>query len=163
MSHRLALSYLALLASVGTSAASSAQECAVSHEAPSDTLDIRLIEQIVGREGSEQDGQYKITVPQNDLDLAVDGFRIIPPMGMGSWIAFTPAADGAVVMGDVVVKEEEIGPVQRVVLEHGLTVTGLHNHFVHEEPRIFFLRYWGVGRADKLAGGLRAALYWNGR
>ncbi len=122
----------------------------------SDTLNIRLIEQIVGRDGAEQEGQYKITVPQNDLDVSVDGFRIIPPMGMGSWIAFTPAAEGAVVMGDVVVREDEIGPVQRVVLEHGLTVTGLHNHFVREEPSVMYMHIGGAGSEEELARGVKA-------
>lgn len=107
-------------------------------------------------EGTEQDGQYKITVPQNDLDVSVDGFEIIPPMGMGSWVVFTPAAVGAVVMGDVVVREDEIGPIQRVLLEHGLTVTGLHNHFVGEEPRVMYMHVAGTGSEEDLARGVKA-------
>lgn len=121
-----------------------------------DTLNIHLIEQVTGMEGTEQDGQYKITVPQNDLDVSVDGFRIIPPMGMGSWITFTPAAEGAVVMGDVVVREDEIGPVQRVVLEHGFTITGLHNHFVREEPSVMYMHVGGRGSQEHLARGVKA-------
>lgn len=122
----------------------------------SDTLNVQLIEQIVGREGTEQDGQYKFTVPQNDLGVRVDGFEIIPPMGMGSWIAFTPAAQGAVVMGDVVVREDEIGPVQRIVLEHGLTVTGLHNHFAREEPSVMYMHVGGTGSEEELARAVKA-------
>lgn len=140
----------------GTGCSTDTPALAQSQAVASDTLNIRLIEQIVGREGTEQDGQYKITVPQNDLDVSVDDFEIIPPMGMGSWIAFTPAADGAVVMGDVVVREEEIGPVQRVVLEHGLTVTGLHNHFVREEPNVMYMHVGGTGSEEELARGAKA-------
>lgn len=118
-------------------------------------LDVPSIERIVGKEGTEQEGRYKVTVPQNDLDVTVDGFRIIPPMGMGSWVAFAPAADGAVVMGDVVVLEEEVGPVQRVVLEQGLTVTALHNHFVREEPGVMYMHLGGTGSEEDLARGVK--------
>ena len=156
MPNRISLFCLALLAVIGTSATCSAQHHAVSHGAASDTLDTRLIDRIVGRAGTEQDGQYKIAVPQNDLKVSVDGFRIIPPMGMGSWIAFTPAAEGAVVMGDVVVREGEIGPVQRIVLEHGLTVTGLHNHFVREDPSVMYMHIGGTGSQEELARGVKA-------
>ncbi len=129
---------------------------AQSQPAASDTLNVQLIKQIVGREGTAEGGQYKITVPQNDLGVSVDGFEIIPPMGMGSWIAFTPAAKGAVVMGDVVVREDEIGPVQRVVLEHGLTVTGLHNHFAREEPSVMYMHVGGTGSEEELAHAVKA-------
>jgi hypothetical protein len=129
---------------------------AQSQPAASDTLNVQLIKQIVGREGTAEGGQYKITVPQNDLGVSVDGFEILPPMGMGSWIAFTPAAKGAVVMGDVVVREDEIGPVQRVVLEHGLTVTGLHNHFAREEPSVMYMHVGGTGSEEELAHAVRA-------
>ncbi len=129
---------------------------AQSQPAASDTLNVQLIKQIVGREGTAEGGQYKITVPQNDLGVSVDGFEIIPPMGMGSWIAFTPAAEGAVVMGDVVVREDEIGPVQRIVLEHGLTVTGLHNHFAREEPSVMYMHVGGTGSEQELARAVKA-------
>ena len=121
-----------------------------------DSLDIATIERLVGISGTEHNGEYKITVPQNDLNVAVDGFRIIPPMGMGSWAAFTPATEGAVVMGDIVVKEDEIGPVQKVLIEHGLTITGLHNHFVREKPGVMYMHIGGVGPEAELARGVRA-------
>lgn len=140
----------------GTGCSTDADAPARSPSAASDTLNVRSIGQIIGREGTAQDGQYKITVPQNDLDASVDGFEIIPPMGMGSWVVFTPAAEGAVVMGDVVVLEDEIGPVQRVLLEHGFTVTGLHNHFVREEPRVMYMHVGATGSEEDLARGVKA-------
>lgn len=88
----------------------------------------------------------KVTVPQNDLHVSVDGFRIVPPMGLGSWAAFATVADTTTVMGDVVVQEAEIGPVERAVVEHGLTVTGLHNHFVRATPPVMFMHIGGRGR-----------------
>lgn len=103
---------------------------------------------------------FKITVPQNDLDVTVDGFRIVPPMGMGSWAAFAPTGSGdeMVVMGDIVVREDEIGAVQRVVVERGLTVTGLHNHFVRDEPAVMYMHIGGRGLRDVLRADVEAVL-----
>lgn len=148
------LTMLAFAGSFGCSTGS--RGLAQSQPITLDTLNVHLIERITGMQGTEQDGQYKITVPQNDMDVSVDGFRIIPPMGMGSWIAFTPAAEGAVVMGDVVVREDEIGPVQRVVLDHGFTITGLHNHFVRENPSVMYMHVGGRGSQEHLARGVKA-------
>jgi len=101
---------------------------------------------------------FKLTVPQNDLDVVVDGFRIIPPMGMGSWAAFAPTGSGEemVVMGDVVVQGSEVGPVQRVVVEQGLTVTGLHNHFARAEPPVLYMHVRGRGERSALRDGVDA-------
>lgn len=103
---------------------------------------------------------FKITVPQNDLDVRVDGFRIVPPMGMGSWAAFAPTGSGdeMVVMGDVVVREDEIGPVQRALIDRGLTVTGLHNHFVRERPGVMYMHIAGRGARERLKADVEAVL-----
>lgn len=103
---------------------------------------------------------FKITVPQNDLDVTVDGFRIIPPMGMGTWAAFAPTGSGEemVVMGDVVVREDEVGPVQRALVERGLTVTGLHNHFVRDQPAVMYMHVGGRGARDDLRAAVEAVL-----
>jgi len=158
MNKRNALRSLLLIAAIGGGAGCSTSTPTLAQSQPvsSDTLDVRLIERVVGMEGTEQDGQYKVTVPQNDLGVSVDDFEIIPPMGMGSWIAFAPAAGGAVVMGDIVVREDEIWPVQRVALEHGLTVTGLHNHFVREEPSVMYMHVGGTGSEEDLARAAKA-------
>lgn len=121
-------------------------------------VDADAIRRVTGIQGAEEDGQYKVTVPQNDLHVTVDGFHIIPPMGMGSWAAFAEAGGAVAVMGDLVVLESEIGPVQRALIRHGLTVTGLHNHFVREEPDVMYMHIGGRGTAEELAGGVRAAL-----
>lgn len=119
-------------------------------------LDIQAIQSVLGDGGATQDGQYKVTVPQNDLDVSVDGFQIIPPMGLGSWAAFTAAPGGAVVMGDIVVLEDEVGPIQQTLREHGLTVTGLHNHFVREEPGVMYMHIGGKGAEEALARAVGA-------
>lgn len=119
-------------------------------------LDIQKIEQVLGMKGEENNGEYKVTVAQNDLDVKVDGFKIIPPMGMGSWAAFTPTQDGAMVMGDIVVKEEELGPVQKVVIDQGMTVTGLHNHFVRENPSMMYMHIGGMGSEEEMAQAVKS-------
>jgi hypothetical protein len=121
-------------------------------------LNIQAIDKAVGIKGTEKDGEYKITVPQNDLDVTVDGFKIIPPMGLGSWAAFTPTADGAMLMGDIVVRENEIGPVQQVLVQNGLAMTALHKHFAREEPRVMYMHIGGMGSEEKLAQGVKAVL-----
>lgn len=89
-------------------------------------LDIQLLRQVLGHQGTVQDGQFKIGVPQNDLDVTVDGFHIIPPMGMGSWAVFAPLPEsGATVMGDVVLRESEVGAVESVLVEHVSGAVGL--------------------------------------
>lgn len=119
-------------------------------------LDIVAIEDITGIKGTENDGEYKLTIPQNDLNVTVDGFEIIPPMGMGSWAAFTPTEHGAVLMGDVVVLGNEIGPVQKTLIEHGLKATGIHNHFMRDEPPVMYMHIGGSGSEEELARGVRA-------
>lgn len=120
------------------------------------SLDIATIEQVTGRKGTGQEGEYKLSVPQNDLDVTVDEFTIIPPMGMGSWAAFSPTEEGAILMGDVVVKEDEIAAVQQVLIDNGLKVTALHNHFVREEPGVMYMHIGGQGSEKELASGVKA-------
>ncbi len=126
------------------------------NQAETTSLDIAAIEQVTGMDGTEQEGEYKLTVPQNDLDVTVDEFNIIPPMGMGSWAAFSPAENGAMLMGDVVVKEDEIADVQQVLIESGLKATALHNHFVRDDPGVMYMHIGGEGTEEALAEGVKA-------
>ncbi len=119
-------------------------------------LDIQKIEQITGMKGAEKNGEYKITVPQNDLNIVVDGFKIIPPMGLGSWAAFTPCADTAMVMGDIIVTETDLAPVQQEVIKQGLTITAIHNHFVRNRPNVMYMHIDGSGDITKLSTGIKA-------
>jgi hypothetical protein len=105
-------------------------------------LDILLIEKITGMKGKENGSQYKITVPQNDLNVTVDGFKIIPPMGLGSWAAFTPAPEGAMVMGDIILTETDLAPFQQEVIRQGLTISAIHNHFLRNHPAVMYMHIW---------------------
>lgn len=129
-----------------------------SNEGTKKELDIGKIEQTLEMKGVTKDGEYKVTVPQNDLNVVVDGFKIIPPMGLGSWAAFTSTPDGAMVMGDIVVTETDLKPVQQEVIRQGLTVTAIHNHFLRDEPHVMYMHIGGMGSEEKLAQGVKAVL-----
>ena len=119
-------------------------------------LDIATIERVTGMKGKENKGEYKITVPQNDLQVTVDNFKIIPAMGLGSWAAFTPSTNGAMVMGDIIVTENDLKPVQREVIRQGLTITAIHNHFVRNHPNVMYMHIGGSGPTDQMAQKVKA-------
>ena len=119
-------------------------------------LDIKLIEKITGIKGVEKNGEYKIMVPQNDLNIVVDGFKIIPPMGLGSWAAFTPCNNAAMVMGDVIVTETDLAPVQQEVIRQGLAITAIHNHFVRNRPNVMYMHIDGSGDLSRLSANIKA-------
>jgi hypothetical protein len=120
------------------------------------SLDTSKIEQIVGIKGTTKDGEYKVSVPQNDLSVVVDGYRITAPMGLTTWVGFSPMRDGAMVMGDLIVQEDEVGPVEKAVTDHGLNVTALHNHFVRDSRKVMFMHIFGMGATEQLAQNVRA-------
>jgi len=132
---------------------------ALIQNAPGGEQDIgATVETITGLKVTRLNRQVKISVPQTDLQVRLDGWAITPPMGLTSWAAFAPAARGAVVMGDFVLKETEIAPVEKLLLEKGLSVTGLHNHFVREQPRVMFMHIHGEGSVDSLAESVKALI-----
>ena len=98
---------------------------------------------------------FKVTKPRTDVKIAVDQWTMAPFMGLGSWAAFTPAHDGAMLMGDTVVFEDEVNPAMSAALEAGLEVTALHNHFFFDEPKVLFMHVGGQGDAKALAAGVK--------
>ena len=116
------------------------------------------IEQITGVKGSliNEERVFKISKPRNDVPVSVDGRLLSPFMGLGSWAAFTPsAAGGTMVMGDMVLFEDEVNAVMSVALESGFAVTALHNHFFYDEPRVYFMHITGSGEEATLARGIK--------
>jgi hypothetical protein len=123
--------------------------------APLDTL---AIERIMGVKGKSNKGEYKVTIPQNDLNIMVDGFKITPPMGLGTWIAFTPSQKGAMIMGDIVITETDLKPVQQEIIKQGLTITAIHNHFVRNHPNVMYMHLGGSGPTEVMAQKAKAVL-----
>jgi hypothetical protein len=121
-------------------------------------VDTATIERVMGIKGKSNNGEYKVTIPQNDLDVKVDGFKIIPAMGLGTWVAFTPAKYGVMVMGDLIVTETDLGPIQQEIIKQGLTSTAIHNHFIRNHPNIMFMPIGGFGSTKVMAQKAKAVL-----
>jgi hypothetical protein len=113
----------------------------------------------LNRMGDFKDNVLKVNIPRNDLKVSVDGVATPTPFGFGGWIALTKGAGGMdVMMGDLVLTEAEVNPVMSAILDNGLDVTALHNHFFFESPRIFYMHVHGMGRAADLATKVQPAL-----
>jgi hypothetical protein len=97
---------------------------------------------------------FKVSVPRSDLDITVAGVRMTPPLGLTSWAALQKAGEQVMVMGDLVVLEDQVNPVMSVALESGLEVTALHNHFLWDTPKVMFMHIGGLGEEAKLAGAV---------
>jgi hypothetical protein len=121
-------------------------------------LDTLAIERVMGMKGKFSNGEYKVTIPQNDLSIEVDGFRIIPAMGLGTWIDFAPSLDGAMIMGDVVITETDLKPVQQEIIRQGLTISAIHNHFVRNHPNVMYMHLGGSGPTEQIAQKAKAVL-----
>lgn len=107
------------------------------------------------------DGTVKVSFPRQDVAVAVDGWKVPPFMGLTSWAAFAPGKAGvaeAMIMGDLVVFEDEANPVMSVLLDNGVEVTALHNHFFFDTPKVYFLHIGGEGSVAGLGKGVRSAL-----
>jgi hypothetical protein len=101
------------------------------------------------------DGVVRIGWPRTDVAVEVDGMPLKPFAGLGSWAAFKAAPHGAMVMGDTVVFQDEVTPAMDAAFAGGLEVTGLHNHFFHDEPKVYFMHIGGHGEPEKLAAAVK--------
>jgi len=120
-------------------------------------LDTAKIDQLTGLKGkfNQKEGVYKVTFPRNDVKVAVDRWTMPPFMGLGTWAAFTPTKDAAMVMGDTVLFEDEVNAAMSAALDNGLSVTALHNHFFFDHPKVYFMHIEGEGGVDQLATAVR--------
>jgi hypothetical protein len=145
-SHLLAAAVLTL----AVTARASAQDMPADYAAVLKTL---------GKPGDFKSGVLKVNIPRNDLTVAIDGALIPTPIGFGGWIALSKGEHNMdVMMGDLVLTEHEVNPVMSAVLDAGLNVTALHNHFFYETPRIFYMHVHGIGAAAELASKIKPAI-----
>jgi hypothetical protein len=131
---------------------------AVAHTLNAGELNFARVDKLTGLKGklNEKEGAYKITFPRNDVPVTIDGWKVPPFMGLGTWAAFSKGGHSeAMVMGDTVLFEDEVNPVMSVALENGLAVTALHNHFFFDQPRVYFMHIGGEGPLDQLATAVR--------
>jgi len=132
--------------------------CCANINFSSAALDGAKIDQITGLKGklNEKEGVYKVTWPRSDVKVVVDGWTMPPFMGLGTWAAFTQGSNTeATMMGDTVLFEDEVNPAMSTALESGLSVTALHNHFLFDRPKVYFMHIEGQGTTKELATAVR--------
>src|SRR5262249_18462687 len=106
----------------------------------------------LGKQGDYKANVLKINIPRNDLKIMVDDVATPTPFGFGGWLAMTKGEGGKdVMMGDLVLLQEEVNPVMSALLDNGLEVTALHNHFFFDNPRMFYMHVMGHGKPADLA------------
>jgi hypothetical protein len=127
--------------------------------APQMPAEYAAVLQSLGRQGDFKDNVLKVNIPRNDLKVTVDGVATPTPLGFGGWVALTKGDGGMdVMMGDLVLTEAEVNPVMSAVLDNGLEVTALHNHFFLDTPRMFYMHVHGHGTPAELTKKLQPAL-----
>ena len=112
----------------------------------------------LGKQGDYKADVLKVNIPRNDVAVTIAGVKTPTPFGFGGWIAMTKGTGMDVMMGDLVLTQEEVNPVMSALLENGLEVTALHNHFFWDEPRMFYMHVHGHGTPADLARKVKPAL-----
>ena len=126
--------------------------------APAVDLDTAAIEKVLGAKGKNSGGVYQFSFPRAE-PITEGGMTVPPAMGTATAVNFQPTGGGkSAITGDFVLLATEVQPVLKALRQHGIEVTALHSHMVDENPRLYFMHFWANDDAQKLAGGLRAAL-----
>ena len=113
----------------------------------------------LGKQGDFKDRVLKVNIPRNDVQVTVAGVKTPTPFGFGGWVAMTKGTGSMeVLMGDLVLLQDEVNPVMNTLLDNGLEVTALHNHFFWDEPHMFYMHVHGHGSASDLAAKLKPAI-----
>jgi hypothetical protein len=128
----------------------------LAQDVPADYQDVL---KSLDRKGDFKDGVLKVNIPRSDLKITVQGVATPTPFGFGGWVAFTKTTDGSeVMMGDLVLLQEEVNPVMSALLDNGIEVTALHNHFFWDDPHVYYMHVHGMGKAATLAARVKPAL-----
>src|SRR5207245_3519304 len=144
---------------VGLSVASMVIAASLSMSVLAAESDWDAVAKAIGRAGTEMPGGvYRVGIGRSDLTVTVDGVQIKPPLALGSYLAFQKSGKEAMVMGDLVLLQEEINPVMKKLIEQGIEITAIHNHLLRATPMVMYMHYQGHGDAAKLAAAVRSAL-----
>jgi hypothetical protein len=123
------------------------------------TAEWQAVEKALGRSGQVQgDGAYKVGFPRSDLKVTLEGVDLKPALALGGWVAFNKPGSDSMVMGDLVLAEDEVPAVMASLESSGIQVTALHNHVQHESPRVMYMHIGGHGDAVKLATAVKEAM-----
>lgn len=145
--HRLSIFALAALIALGSACGAQA--------AP----DWDAVAKALGKAGTEMPGGvYRVGLPRSDLHVQLGDIELRSSFALGSWVAFAPMGDEAMVMGDLVLTEDEIEPVMKSLLDSGIEITALHNHLFHAAPATFYMHIGGMGNPVNMANAIHTAL-----
>jgi len=144
---------LAILGTILTLSSFASPLCAQDVPAP-----YNEVLSLLGKQGDFKDNVLKVNIPRNDVSVTVASVPTPTPLGFGGWVAFTKGNGMDVMMGDLVLLQDEVNPVMTALLDNGLDVTALHNHFFWEEPRMFYMHVHGHGSPMDLARKVKPAL-----
>lgn len=134
-----------------------------SAESQAAAMDWKAVEVALGKAGAMQPGDvYKVSLPRTDLKITVGSIQLKPALALGSWIAFKKMGNTTMVMGDLVLTEDEVTPVMTKLQAGGVEQTALHNHVLHESPRVMYMHISAMGDAVKIAKAVHDALALSG-
>src|SRR5437660_3999056 len=121
-------------------------------------IDWKQVDSALGKTGTVSGEVHRYGLPRTDLHVTLDGVTIKPALALGGWVAFAPMHDQAMVMGDLVLLDNEITPVMTKLLDGGLDITAIHNHILRASPATFYLHVAGHGDPERMAAAIRSAL-----
>lgn len=130
----------------------------ISTAAGAQQIEWQKVDDALGRKPAVTEDVHRYGFPRTDLSVTLDGVAIKPALALGGWVAFKPAHDGAMIMGDLVLLETEINPVMAKLIEGGLEITAVHNHLLRANPATFYMHVGGHGDPVKIATVIREAL-----
>jgi hypothetical protein len=140
-------------------AASIAFALGVSASVSAADYDWSAVAKALGRAGTEMPGGvYRVGLGRSDLKVTLDGVPIRPPLALGSYLAFQSMGKDGMVMGDLVLTQDEVNPVMKKLVDGGIEITALHNHLLRNSPFTMYMHFEGFGDPAKLAGVLSSAL-----
>src|SRR6476646_4789149 len=140
---------------LGLTAALSLASAPQTHAAE---IDWTKVDAALGKTASVQGEVHRYGIPRSDLTVTLDGVQVKPALALGGWVAFEPAPDGSMAMGDPVLTETEVTPVMTKLLQSGIEITALHNHLMRATPATFYMHIRGHGDPVKLATAIHEAL-----
>ncbi|MBN9554900.1 MAG: DUF1259 domain-containing protein [Alphaproteobacteria bacterium] len=132
---------------------------ALGAAAPAVAADWTQVANALGKPGTVgAGGVYRVGFPRTDLNVTLDGITLKPTLALGAWVAFLPMGNKDMVMGDLVLTEDEVGPVMKKLSENGIEISALHNHLFHASPVTLYMHIYGEGDGVKLATAIHEGL-----